>query len=291
MDRFLAGPTPFSGVVSIQPPVCVGTTVLNCPYSAVIGDNEQVPPQPNLDSVDDNNDVGRFLVWPSDTQDPYINFDLGSERIVTAVNVEFLSYPAEGFSLPNLQLYVTERLTLINPIAGAIDFVLLNNSDLSQDDFKVTNITLHFTQSESQYFLLRWNYTGVYNLSYFMISEVDLCFDTQPPDTSTQFEFQDPHIDNAVIIPSFEDFMTMSTVVLNCTVSISGLFEWQWRQNGTLISNSAKLHVFTADGTRTSKLQLTQLSVSDAASYTCEVRREGSTTRYESRTQTLDFPG
>ena len=249
-----------------------------------------MPSQPNLYS-EESNDIGRFLVWQSDTHDPYISFDLGSERAVTTVNIEFLNYPAEGFSLPNLQLYVTERLTIINPNAGAIEFVLLNNSDLSQDDFKVTNITLHFTQSESQYFLLRWNYTGVYNLSYFMISEVDLCFDTQPPDTSAQFEFQDPHIDNAVIIPSFEDFMTMSTVVLNCTVSISGLFEWQWRQNGTLISDSAKLHVFTADGTRTSKLQLTQLSVSDAASYTCEVRREGSTTCYESRTQTLDFPG
>ena len=157
--------------------------------------------------------------------------------------------------------------------------------------YKVTSITLYFTQRVSQYFLLRWSYTGVYYLVYFMVSEVDFCADTQPPDTSVQIEFQDPQLDNAVIIPSFEDLMTMSTVLLNCTVSISGLFEWQWRQNGSVISNSAKLRVFTADGTRTSKLQLTQLNVSDAASYTCEVRREGSTTGYESRTQMLNFPG
>ena len=51
-----------------------------------------------------------------------------------------------------------------------------------------------------------------------------------------------------------------------------------------------KFNNFTADGTRTSILQITELSVSDAANYTCEVRRRGGG-EYVSRSQILSFQG
>ena len=62
--------------------------------------------------------------------------------------------------------------------------------------------------------------------------------------------------------------------------------EWKYdaKQRQVLIS------IFTADGTRTSILQITGLSVSDAAEYTCEVRRRGGG-EYIPRTQTLNLPG
>ena len=95
-----------------------------------------------------------------------------------------------------------------------------------------------------------------------------------------------------MIVPTVEDFITSNNFLLTCTVSVSGLFEWQWHQNGTLISNNAKFQIFTADGTRTSKFQLTGLSVTDAASYTCGVRRQSSSSggMYVPKIQMLSFP-
>ena len=167
----------------------------------------------------------------------------------------------------------------------------MNNNGLSQNDHQVTNISLIFS-STSQSFLLYWDYTDVYNLDFFLVSEVDFCNGT-PPDVSTSIAFQQPQVDNTVIVPTVEDFIASNNFLLTCTVSVSGLFEWQWRQNGTLISNNTKFQIFTADGTRTSKLQLTRLSVTDAASYSCGVRRQSSSSggTYVPRIQTLIFPG
>ena len=134
----------------------------SCPYDVVIGDNEQVPHQPNLDSEDDNNDIGKFLVWQSKTLHPYMIFDLGTAKEITALNVEFLNYPAQEVSLPNLQLFTASTSTVSNPsspLTASVSFVMLNNNVLSQDDYKVTHITLLLNQTtSSQYFLLYWSY-------------------------------------------------------------------------------------------------------------------------------------
>ena len=294
-SQFLASPSPFRGVTTLMPSPQMYFTEssgLNCPYSVILGDNDPVPLQPNLDSKSDINDIRKFLVWPSNTDRPYITFTFESERSVTALTIEFLNYPAQGFSLPNLQLYTTTSIFITdpnNPNVQPIEFDLRNNNVLSQDDYQVTNISLIFS-SRSTRFLLRWDYTGVYNLNFFMVSEVDFCDGTQPPG-DTQITFQDPQSDNSVIIPTVGDFTVTKTTTINCTVSSSGLFEWQWRQNQSLISNTGKFSIFTADGTRTSILQLTGLSISDAAEYICEVRRRNEGGQYMPRTQTLSFPG
>ena len=107
--------------------------------------------------------------------------------------------------------------------------------------------------------------------------------------------FQDPQMDNTVIVPTVQDFIASNNFLLTCTVSVSGLFEWQWGLNGTLISNNTKFQIFTANRTRTSKLQLTGLSITDTASYSCGVRRQssssGETYVYITRTQMLSFQG
>ena len=266
---------------------------LRCPYSVILGDNKPVPPQPNLEnSGGSNNDIGKFLVWPSSTERPYMTFDFGSPQSVTAINIEFLNYPAQGFSLPNLQLFSSSFSNPNNPNAKPIEFELRSNDVLSQDDYQVTNVSLTFSRSSSSSFLLHWNYTGVYNLNFFMVSEVDFCNDPESPTSSskTQITFQDSLFDDSVIILTVEELKGTKNITMNCTVSTSGLFEWQWGRNGSMVSNSAKFSIFTADGTRTSILQITGLSVSDGAKYTCEVRRR-SGGEYMTRTQTLSFPG
>ena len=126
-----------------------------------------------------------------------------------------------------------------------------------------------------------------------LVSEVDfyLCSVARPPG-ETHVTFQDPQSDNSMIIPTVEELTVARYITLNCTVSSLGLFEWQWRQNenGNVISNNSRFINFTADGTRTSILQITGLSVSDAANYTCEVRRRRGG-EYVSRTQILILSG
>ncbi len=279
--------------------VCVASVSegLICLYSTILDDSDPVPPQPNLEnSGGGNSDILKFLVWQSTTDRPYMTFTfLGGAPSITAISIEFLNYPAQGFSLPNLELYSTIGQTIVdpnNPRAQRIEFDLQNNNILSQDDYRITNVSLSFSETLSiSNILLRWNYTGVYSLNFFIVSEVDFyfCSDTQPPG-ETQITFQDPRSDNSVIMPTIKELTTARYITLNCTVSSSGLFEWQWRQNRIIISNNDKVSLFTADGTRTGIFQITELNVSDTTNYTCEVRRRRGG-EYMARSQTLSLPG
>ena len=268
----------------------------NCLYHRnILGDSAQVQRQPNLDSEDSNNDIGKFLVWSREAANPLISFRFNQPMTVTSLNIEFLNYPTQNFSLPNLQLYRSPSYFSIDPDSSGfqrIPYDLLNNGGLSQDDYTVTTVSMTFSAVTSQFFLLTWNYADVYNLDFFMVSEMYFCTDSVPPASNVEIVFQTPQISNSEIVPTVEDVTSVRMLVLNCTVSSAGLYEWRWRQNNVLISNNADFHIFTADGTRTSKLQLTGLSVDDAASYTCEVqhvRSNGNT--FVPRTQILSFPG
>ena len=276
----------------VRSPTCTSiSSGFLCPFSHILGDDVQVPPQPNLDSEDNNSDIEKFIVWRNDTTTPYVLITLPSATTVRAMNIEFLNYPAQNFSVPNLQLYEANSF-FIDPISSSaqrIEFDMLNNSGLSQDDHLVTNISLIFTSS-SNFILLYLNFTDVYNLDFFLVSELDLCTDTQPPVTRAEIDFKEPKVDYTDIITTIEEFTANKNVIITCTVSISGVFRWQWMQNGTLISNNDKFHIFTADGSRTSKLQLTGLSVSDAASYSCGVRHRQNTNQ-TTYVQILSFPG
>ena len=198
-----------------------------CLYNHILGDDQEVPTQPNLNGGDSNNDIRKFLVWQGGTQRPYIVFTFSSATTVTTINIEFLNYPVQNFSLPNLQLYATGGINVDpnSPNAQPIDFDIVNNSGLSQDDHQVTNISLVFS-STSRSFLLYWDYTDVYNLDSFAVSEVDFCNGTPPAVSTSPIAFQQPQMDNTVIVPTVEDFIASNNFLLTCTVSVSGLFEW-----------------------------------------------------------------
>ena len=63
----------------------------------------------------------------------------------------------------------------------------------------------------------------------------------------------------------------VSTVRLACSVTNDAAgFEWSWLgPNGTVISSSSRSTVFVEDLTRTSILQISSLSLSDAGNYKC----------------------
>ena len=104
-----------------------------------------------------------------------------------------------------------------------IDFDIVNNNGLSQDDHQVTNISLVFS-STVESFLLFWDYTDVYNFDFFMVSEVDFCNGT-PPAVSASIAFQQPQMDNTVVVPTVDDIIASNNFILTCIISESGLFE------------------------------------------------------------------
>ena len=72
-------------------------------YSIILGDNESVPLQPILENSDPggNNDIQKFLVWPRSTKRHFMTLAFDNVQSITAINIEFLNYPAQGSSLPS----------------------------------------------------------------------------------------------------------------------------------------------------------------------------------------------
>ena len=67
-----------------------------------------------------------------------------------------------------------------------------------------------------------------------------------------------------------------SSISLNCTVINNGSFEWQWEHNGVPVTDQ----VFIEDATRTSILNIDQLSHSNGGNYTCSTNNSaGSSSR------------
>ena len=63
----------------------------------------------------------------------------------------------------------------------------------------------------------------------------------------------------------------VSSVEISCTVAVEGSFSITWTgPNGTITDSGDKIKIYSADTTRTSILKITQLSLMDNGTYSCE---------------------
>ena len=63
----------------------------------------------------------------------------------------------------------------------------------------------------------------------------------------------------------------VSSVEISCTVAVEGSFSITWTgPNGTITYSGDKIKIYSADTTRTSILRITQLSLMDNGTYSCE---------------------
>ena len=63
----------------------------------------------------------------------------------------------------------------------------------------------------------------------------------------------------------------VSSVEISCTVAVEGSFSITWAgPNGTITDSGDKIKIYSADTTRTSILRITQLSLMDNGTYSCE---------------------
>ena len=236
----------------------------------------------------------KFVVWQKENSKRYISIDLDNNAAaISSIDLYIYNYPAKGFSLPNLELYGTGNAIVVNPLPEtALEFYLINNNKLSQNDInalrKVTLKLRTFTNVTA--LLLRWNFTGLFNVQYFGLSELIVhCGKVFFHQYNMQsISFLTPEMYMTTIVPKTE-FLTTKSLILTCTVSIQGSFKWHWKNGSTNIVESATNSLFTVDGTRTSILKISQLNFSDSGLYLCEASFSGVTDTY-SRLFNISFP-
>ena len=264
-----------------------------CQPYVILDDNVTIPSPPNLNSLDSNNDIKHFIVWDKSMEHAFLTFEVNDTSRITAIVIEFLNYPAQNISLPKIQIFKVQRESIINPSSGTtIDFITLDNEDLSDDDFKVTKVTLRPLKSfKSSAILFTFSFDDVYSLDYFMMSEIEFCLNSQPaymPNEPIHFK----HPQSSIVTSTFQDF-SRGFLVLNCTIEAPGSYAWIWSLNDNQLHHSSKFQIFRADaGGRVSRLVIVQLSLNDAGTYRCQaVRRVDTTTDSAFQEQQVIFPG
>ena len=269
---------------------------LVCAPGTVLLDNNIGPEIPDLDL---NSDRRLFVGWSVDLSTPFLSFNMANDTaIISAIDLYVLNYPEGSISVPNFELYQTPDPTLTEPSATGVqldqvEFDLMNNDQLSRDDLIVRRITLRpRVPFASPAVLVHWDFTDVYNVELFVISEVQICGDAQPDFTPSEMlvQFLSPATEEPVSVqPSAEFLASEESLILTCTVSQEGSFEWRWRRDTVDLFSSNKTRILSADGTRTSKLNISEPDFEDAGQYSCDASFD-SLNSFRTRRHNVEFP-
>ena len=259
-----------------------GEPEIECNNILVIIDGNTGPTAPNLNHA---SDVRMFLTWHRQTRTDFlIAFITNTVMTFSSVELSFLSYPTQRIGLPNIQLYGTANV-FPNDLSGGTPINYTFSDVVNPQENTVNNATLFFSSpGPLNAVRLQMSFTGVDNIDWFFLSEIRVCTGTTLP----AIQFQSPSDGERVVLDTSSG--TPTSVVLNCTVSVAGVFEWRWRKDNQILQNDGRFQITTALGTRTSKLAISQLMSTDAGNYTCEVRHR-SQSGYQSRTMELVLPG
>ena len=251
----------------------------------VIVDRNPGPSAPNLNIA---NDVRMFLTWQRQTRTDFlIAFITRTMMTFTSVELSFLNYPTQRIGLPNIQLFGSAN-QFETDLSGATPINYTFSNVFTPRENTVNNVTLFLLNPGPLNALqLNLSFTGVDNIDWFFLSEIRVCTGTPPPSLPA-IQFQSPSDGERVVLDTSSG--TPTSVVLNCTVSVAGVFEWRWRKENQILQNDGRFQITTALGTRTSKLTISQPSNADVGNYTCEVRHQ-SQSGYQSRRVELVLPG
>ena len=209
--------------------------------------------------------------------------------VFTSVELYFLSYPTQRIGLPNIQLFGSANQFFSDDLSGGTPINYTFSDIFTPRENTVNNVTLPFLSNPGPLHAVRlqMSFIGVDNIDWFFLSEIRVCIGTTPPSLPA-IQFQSPSDGERVVLDTSS--ATLTSVVLNCTVSVAGVFEWRWRKDNQILQNGGRFHITTALGTRTSKLAISQLRSTDTGNYICEVRHR-SQSGYQSRTVELVLPG
>ena len=260
-----------------------GTTSCGTINNVAIIDGSTGPTAPNLTST---NDVQKFLTWQRQASEDFlIAFSRDQSSTFSSIELYFLSYPTQRISLPSIQLIGTPNSGSLVTSGGSSMNYTFSEPFVPQEN-AINKVTLLILSNPGPHasLHLRISFTGVDNIDWFFLSEVNICTGTPTPPPLPAIQFQSPSDGERVGLGMSSDIPT--SVVLNCTVSVAGVFQWRWKRNDEILMTGGSYLITTAVGTRTSRLNISQLRSTDADDYTCEVRHQ-SQSSYRSRTVEL----
>ena len=240
-----------------------------CDYTVILGDGVTVPSPPDLNSEDY---VGHFIAWERQSNQRYIDFDFFGVSLgigVTAVELSFLNSPANRISLPDLQLFRVNSYgaTFAADSVSQLASIILDNQDLAQTDNQIRTVTIQPIIAQSgPIFRITFQFTTFHDFDWFFLSEVRFCTELHPnPMFSVVFQLPP----STIVQPSAGDLRGGSTELV-CTVSSQGLYTWLWKKDNSVIGNGDPNYDITiGDGSRTTKLVISNLDFSDAGRYRC----------------------
>ena len=214
---------------------------------------------------------------------------------IRQIDLYFYKNAALRVGLPDVRLHVAPTVTTVESQFVPIPFTIISNQSISDIDNQTVKVSLADTlnQDAENYVnnvivRMTFNFNNSDTLDWMLISEVMMFTDTGEcnawswcmlyewviywytvfPTSAAVSPPQPPIIftQDQVTVVQHNATDLVSSVRLTCSVTNDAAFEWSWTgPNGAMISSS----VFTADLTRSTALQITSLSLSDAGSYTC----------------------
>ena len=121
-------------------------------------------------------DISNVLAW-SETVD--IVFTLPASDRIQQVNYFFHNEPQQGVGLPSIiELHWSANNPIV-PNDNPLDYTLLGNQDLSQNDERLRNVTLAVTFSSDipdyRYLRIHFTFPETSQINTLLLSEVQLC--------------------------------------------------------------------------------------------------------------------
>ena len=194
---------------------------------------------------------------------------------VSNVVVYFFNSPADAIGLPLIKV--------IKPVNETVPYFFSDNDDLTQTDSQLRTVALQLSQKLLSV-QLDFIFPNNSRIDWFLVSEVQfyngkkisvfiVIFVLTGTPISPPMEdiiFKDGNYSVVTLGPD----NIQSSIGLNCTVINNGSFEWEWEHEKDA-STQYLLEVFIEDTTRTSILNIDQLSHSNEGNYTCTANSTG----------------
>lgn len=234
--------------------------------------------------------LGYFLVWQRGAIYSYIDFDFtATANEVTAIELRFLNNPVNRISLPDIELSRVEYgSSFTTDTAVHISSTLLDNQDLNETDNQVRSVIIQpLTRLTALNLRINFQFQVYHDFDWLMISEVVFCSDKQsaysPNITFDTLSF------NTVQPGSAE--LARRWTQLVCSVFSDGDYQWLWERDNSTIASGDKYSITVGDASRTSRLIISSLVLSDAALYTCTAIASTDHEYSRSLAWQIQFPG
>ena len=216
--------------------------------------------------------LGQFFAFNQNSS--RLSFTIGKN--VSKVVVYFFNSPADAIGLPLIKV--------IKPsVNQPVPYFFSDNDDLTQTDSQLRTVALQLSQKLLSV-QLDFIFPNNSRIDWFLVSEVQfyngkkisvfiVIFVLTGTPISPPMEdiiFKDGNYSVVTLGPD----NIQSSIGLNCTVINNGSFEWEWEHEKDA-STQYLLEVFIEDTTRTSILNIDQLSHSNEGNYTCTANSTG----------------